>query len=409
LGTTVEYYDFAIYGFMATFLAVNFFPAGDETAALLTTFGTFAVAFLVRLPGGIVFGHIGDRLGRKRALSITIIMMSGATALIGLAPSYATLGIWAAAVLIFCRCVQGFSAGGEYSGAVAFVAENAPRHQRGRHTSMVSVGTYIGTLLASVMALVLTALFPTEAIGQWLWRIPFLLSVPIGVIGFWIRSRLDDTPDFKALREEQAIESAPMREVLRNHKRLVLQLVGLNGTLTGGYYISTIYGSTYLQTVGDHSPSFAFASTSVALVVGGLMYPLSGHLGDRFGRRPVILTGSVAAALLGFPLFALMAYGGPVWALLGHVVLCAVIALIGGSSFVTFVELLRARIRYTGMALGLNLANMLFGGTAPFIAVLLISSTGYDLSPAAFYCFCAVITLVAAVSIPETSGKKLEL
>ena len=126
LGTTVEYYDFAIYGFMATFLAVNFFPAGDETAALLTTFGTFAVAFLVRLPGGIVFGHIGDRLGRKRALSITIIMMSGATALIGLAPSYATLGIWAAAVLIFCRCVQGFSAGGEYSGAVAFVAENPP-------------------------------------------------------------------------------------------------------------------------------------------------------------------------------------------------------------------------------------------------------------------------------------------
>lgn len=211
VGTVVEYYDFGIYGYMATTIAALFFVSDDPTAALLGTFAAFAVAFFLRVPGGIFFGHIGDKYGRKNALSWTILLMVVATAGIGLLPTYVTLGVWATSVLVLCRCLQGFAAGGELGGANAFVSESAPTRWRATQTSMVNTGTYIGSLLASLCALALNSVFTDEQILSWAWRIPFLLSLVIGGVGIWIRNRLDDTPEFKELENKERPRSSPSR------------------------------------------------------------------------------------------------------------------------------------------------------------------------------------------------------
>ncbi|PPJ25708.1 MFS transporter [Nocardia nova] len=411
LGTAVEYYDFGIYGYMATIMAANFFREGNQTAALLATFATFAVAFLVRIPGGIFFGHVGDKFGRKRALTWTILLMSGATAAIAILPTYATLGIWSAVLLIAIRCVQGFAAGGEIAGANTFVAENAPARWRAFQTSFVNSGTYFGSLLASTLALILATTVSEDTLNSWAWRIPFLLSIPIGVIGFWIRSTLDDTSQFDALMKAETVhvEKVPIEELFRSNRREILIIIGLGGAVTGGYYVSSVFAASYLQTAGGHSAKFAFLSTSIALVAGAITLPISGYLGDVVGRKLVLLIGSTSSVVLAFPLFLLIAHGSPIFAIFGHVVLVVLVSLVNGCSLVTYVEMLRARVRYSGIAFCNNVSNTLLGGTAPFIATLLISWTGSKAAPAGYFMFCVALTAVAALFVRETRGMELQL
>jgi MHS family proline/betaine transporter-like MFS transporter len=409
IGTVVEYYDFGIYGYMATFVAMLFFVSEDPTAALLGTFAAFAVAFFMRVPGGILFGHIGDRYGRKRALSWTILLMVAATALIGLLPTYFTLGVWATALLVLCRCVQGFAAGGELGGANAFVAESAPARWRATQTSLVNSGTYLGSLFAALVALAATSLFTEQQMLDWAWRIPFLLSLPIGVIGLYIRSHLDDTPQFKELADQGETKKVPVKTLLVTNWRSVLKIIGLGAVITGGYYIVSVYAATYLQTTAGHSSQLAFASTAVAMVVGAATLPLSGYLADTIGRKKVILIGSVGATLLGFPMFMMMA-AGPAWAaVVGQSVLFVCVSVVNGASFVTYAEMLSASTRYSGIALGNNVTNTVLGGTAPFVATWLIGATGHSLAPAAYFVLTALITLVTVFFVAETRGAELRV
>ncbi|MFD3683290.1 MFS transporter [Nocardiopsis sp. NPDC058631] len=409
IGTVVEYYDFGIYGYMATFVAMLFFVSEDPTAALMGTFAAFAVAFFMRVPGGIFFGHIGDRYGRKQALSWTILLMVLATALIGLLPNYFTLGVWATILLVLCRCVQGFAAGGELGGANAFVAESAPARWRATQTSLVNSGTYLGSLFAALVALAATSLFTEQQMLDWAWRIPFLLSLPIGVIGLYIRSHLDDTPQFKELADQGETKKVPVKTLLVTNWRSVLKIIGLGAVITGGYYIVSVYAATYLQTTAGHSSQLAFASTAVAMVVGAATLPLSGYLADTIGRKKVILIGSVAAALLGFPMFMMMA-AGPAWAaVVGQAVLFVCVSIVNGASFVTYAEMLSASTRYSGIALGNNVTNTLLGGTAPFVATWLISATGQSLAPAGYFVLTALITLVTVFFVAETRGTELRV
>ncbi|WAE74929.1 MFS transporter [Streptomonospora nanhaiensis] len=409
IGTVVEYYDFGIYGYMATFVAMLFFVSEDPTAALLGTFAAFAVAFFMRVPGGILFGHIGDRYGRKRALSWTILLMVAATAVIGLLPTYVTLGVWATALLVLCRCVQGFAAGGELGGANAFVAESAPTRWRATQTSLVNSGTYLGSLFAALVALAATSLFTEQQMLDWAWRIPFLLSLPIGVIGLYIRSHLDDTPQFKELADQGETKKVPVKTLLVTNWRSVLKIIGLGAVITGGYYIVSVYAATYLQTTAGHSSRLAFASTAVAMVVGAATLPLSGYLADTIGRKKVILIGSVGATLLGFPMFMMMA-AGPAWAaVVGQSVLFVCVSVVNGASFVTYAEMLSASTRYSGIALGNNVTNTVLGGTAPFVATWLIGATGQPLAPAAYFVLTALITLVTAFFVAETRGTELRV
>ncbi|MFD7076629.1 MFS transporter [Nocardioides sp. NPDC059952] len=411
LGTVVEYYDFAIYGYMATMIASHFFIESDPTTALLNTFAAFAVAFFLRVPGGIFFGHIGDKYGRKRSLTYTILLMAIATAGIGILPTYATLGVWATAVLVLCRCLQGFAAGGELSGANAFVAENAPARHRAFQTSFVNTGTYLGSLLAALVALGVNTAFSEETISDWAWRVPFLISLVIGLIGLYIRSQLHETDQFEAVQESEDIEQSayPITDVLRHAWRQVLLVVGLGALIVGGYYICSVYAASYLQTEGGHSADVAFTSTCIAMVAAVISLPIAGYLGDRFGRRPVFFTSSGLVVILTIPAFLLMRDGSVGAAIAAQATLAFVIGCNNGVSFSTYAEIFRARYRYSGIALANNFTNMTLGGTAPFIATLLISLTGNNLAPAGFLLFTAVLSFIATFFLPETRGKELEL
>ncbi|MBM7459134.1 MFS transporter [Rhodococcus coprophilus] len=407
VGTVVEYYDFGIYGYMATMVATLFFVSEDETAALLGTFAAFAVAFFLRVPGGIFFGHIGDKYGRKTALSWTILLMVVATAAMGLMPTYATLGVWATALLVLARCLQGFAAGGELSGANAFVSESAPARWRATQTSLVNSGTYLGSLVASLVALGITSVFTEEQILEWAWRVPFLLSVVIGVVGVWIRNHLEDTPQFEELADKGETKKLPFVELLKTSGGSVVKIVMLGALIVGGYYIASVYAATYLQTEGGQTKSVSFLSTSLALVLGVITLPIAGYMADKFGRKPVLFAGSVASAVLGVPMFMLMA-GGTIWqAVLGQSVLFICVSVVNGASFVVYVEMLKASVRYSGIALGNNITNMCLGGTAPFIATYLIDLTGNSLAPAGYFVFCALLTLIAVFTIKETKGIEL--
>lgn len=407
VGTVVEYYDFGIYGYMATMVATLFFVSENETAALLGTFAAFAVAFFLRVPGGIFFGHIGDKYGRKNALSWTILLMVAATAAMGLMPTYATLGVWATVLLVLARCLQGFAAGGELGGANAFVSESAPVRWRATQTSMVNSGTYLGSLAASLVALGITSTFSTEQILEWAWRIPFLLSVVIGVIGIWIRKHLEDTPQFEELADKGETKKLPIKELLKTSGGSVVKIVLLGALIVGGYYIASVYAATYLQTTGGLSSSVAFLSTSLALVLGVITLPIAGYMADKYGRKPVLFTGSAAAAVLGVPMFMLMS-GGTVWqAVVGQSVLFVCVSIVNGASFVVYVEMLKASVRYSGLALGNNITNMCLGGTAPFIATYLIDVTGNSLAPAGYFVFCALLTFGTVFFIKETKGTEL--
>ncbi|WP_020501356.1 MFS transporter [Sciscionella marina] len=409
LGTIVEYYDFGIYGYMATVIGEHFFVKSDSTAGLLGTFATFAVAFFLRVPGGIFFGHMGDKFGRKRALTWTIILMAVATAIMGILPTYATLGVWATVLLTLSRCLQGFAAGGEIGGANSFVSEHAPRRWRAFQTSMVNSGTYIGSLVASLMALALTSGLGEHQVAAWGWRIPFLLSLVIGVVGLWIRSSLDETEQFKDMRDRAEIERVPLFSLLRTSWRHILVVIGLGALITGGYYIASVYAASYLQTAGGRSPQLAFTATCIAMVFGVITLPVSGYLGDRIGRKPVLLFGSAAAVVLGVPMFMLMSDGPAGLAILAPAVLFVCVSIVNGVSFTVYAELLRARFRYSGIALANNVTNMLLGGTAPFIATLLVSVSGNTLAPAAYFVVCALISLIACFFVKETKGKELPL
>ena len=409
VGTVVEYYDFGIYGYMATAVASLFFVSENDTAALLGTFAAFAVAFFLRIPGGIFFGHIGDRYGRKSALSWTILLMVIATVLMGILPTYVTLGVWATAILVLARCLQGFAAGGELGGANAFVSESAPARWRATQTSMVNSGTYLGSLLASLVALGLTSTFSEETIQSWAWRIPFLLSVVIGVVGIWIRNRMEDTPQFEQLAQQGETKKVPVVELFRTSGGSLVKIVFLGAAITGGYYIASVYSATYLQTAGGHSSTLAFLSTSLALVIGVLTLPVAGYCADRYGRKPVLFVGSIAGTLLGVPMFMLMSGQGAWQAVVAQSVLFITVSVVNGASYVTYVEMLKASVRYSGLALGNNVTNMALGGTAPFIATWLIDLTGSSLAPAGYFVFCTALTLVTVFFIKETKGVALQV
>ncbi|WNG92816.1 MFS transporter [Mycobacterium sp. ITM-2016-00318] len=407
IGNAVEWYDFAIYGFLATFIAANFFPAGDDTAALLNTFAIFAAAFVMRPLGGLVFGPLGDRIGRQKVLAVVILLMSASTLAMGLLPTYEAIGIAAPLLLLFLRCLQGFSAGGEYGGGACYLAEFATDRRRGLTVTFIAWSGVVGFLLGSVTVTLLQTLLGDAAMDSYGWRIPFLIAGPLGLVGLYIRLRLTDTPAFQALAASDEVAGSPLREAVRTAWRPILAVIGIMIMFNVGYYVVFTYLPTYFIKTLHFSKTTAFASITVACAVAiVLILPLAA-LSDRIGRKPLLIAGTLAFTVLAYPLFLLLNTGSVAAAIAAHALLAAIESVYISAAVVTGVELFATRVRYSGFSIGYNLCVAAFGGTTPYLVAWLTGSTGNKLAPAFYVIVAAVVSLGTVLTLKESAGRPL--
>jgi MHS family proline/betaine transporter-like MFS transporter len=408
IGNTVEWFDFAVYGYFAATLGAVFFPSENETASLLASFAAFAVAFAARPLGGFFFGPLGDRIGRQRVLATVIILMSAATFIIGILPGYATIGIAAPILLVLVRVLQGFSAGGEFGGGASFMAEYSPVHNRGLMTSWLEFSTLIGFVLGSGSVLLLTSALSEDAMASWGWRIPFLVAGPLGAVGLYIRLKLEDTPEFRALEAAGEVATSPLRETITQNWAPILRVVGITLIQWVGFYMVLTYMFTYLTSQLNFSPVGASLSTLLTLLVAMAVIPPLGALSDRVGRKPVLLASCVGFVLLTYPLFLLMNMGSQAAAVLVHVALGVVLAVFLSTTIAALAELFPTRVRYGGFSIGYNVTGAIFGGTAPLVATYLVSVTGSPLAPAFLLIAAAFVSLIVIATIKETAGTPLQ-
>jgi MHS family proline/betaine transporter-like MFS transporter len=407
IGNAVEWFDFAIYGFLATFIAAKFFPAGNDTAALLNTFAIFAAAFFMRPLGGFVFGPLGDRIGRQRVLAVVILLMSAATLGIGLLPTYASIGVAAPLLLLFLRCLQGFSAGGEYGGGATYLAEYALDRHRGLTVTFIAWSGVVGFLLGSVTVTVLQALLPAAAMDGYGWRIPFLIAAPLGLVGLYIRLRLDDTPQFAALSQINRVASSPLREAATTAWRPILQVIGMFIVFNVGYYVVFTFLPTYFIKTLEFGKTASFVSMSLASVVAlVLILPLAA-LSDRVGRRPLLIGGAAAFVILAYPLFVLLNSGSLAAAITAHCVLAAIESVYVSTAVTAGVELFATRVRYSGFSIGYNVSVAVFGGTTPYVVTWLTATTDNHLAPALYLIVAAVVSLLTLLTLRESAGRPL--
>ncbi|MGH3435207.1 MAG: MFS transporter [Sciscionella sp.] len=407
VGNFVEWFDYASYGYLATTISAVFFPTASPTVGLLATFGVFAISFVVRPFGGILWGHLGDKYGRKSALSISILIMSGATFVIAILPTYASVGLLAPVLLLLVRLVQGFSAAGEYAGASAFLAEYAPDRKRGLHTSVVPASTAAGLLFGSVLATLLTAGLGGQQMATFGWRLPFLLALPLGLVGWYIRSRLEDTPLFRSLEKTEHVARTPMKETFLTYRKPIVLAFGVTLLNAVGFYMLLSYMPTYLSTELHFGQVQSFIATTISLITYIAFIFASGALSDRVGRKTMLIAASALFVVLTVPLFILLGQASFIGVVLIAVLLGALLTMNDGTLACFLTEAFPTRVRYSGFAFSFNTANALFGGTAPFVATLLIGVTGSKLAPAWYLVGAAALTLLAMLSSRETAGKPL--
>jgi len=407
IGNTVEWFDFAIYGFLATYIAEKFFPSGDETAALLNTFAIFAAAFFMRPLGGFFFGPLGDRIGRQKVLALVILLMSCSTFAIGLVPSYDTIGVFAPLLLLFLRCLQGFSAGGEYGSGACFLAEYASDKHRGFVVSFLVWSVVVGFLLGSLTVTGLETVLSEGAMDSYGWRIPFLIAGVLGAVGLYIRLRLGDTPEFEALRDEGEVASSPLKEAVTTSWRPILQIGGLVVIHNVGFYIVFTFLPSYFTKTLGFTKTDAFVSITVASLVALILIPPLGALSDRIGRKPLLIVGSLAFAVFAYPLFLMLNAGSLAVAIAAHAGLAAIESVFVCASLAAGAELFATRVRSSGYSIGYNVSVALFGGTAPYVATWLVARTGNDLAPAYYVIVAALVTLITVLTMRETARRPL--
>ena len=412
MGNFVEWFDYAAYGYLATVIALTFFPQTDATTGLMATFAVFALSFIVRPVGGLIWGHFGDKYGRRSALSWSILIMTVSTFCIGILPGYNLIGLWAPALLLLIRMVQGFSASGEYAGASAFLAEYAPDGKRGFYTSIVPASTAAGLLFGALFVACMHALMTSENLHDWGWRLPFLLAAPFGLVGRYIRMSLQDSPKFlemeKRLEAKECATHAPVRELLTVHRRAVTIGIGVTCLNAVAFYLLLSYMPTYLSTEMGMSEGDSFIASTVSLATYiGLIF-MMGKLSDRYGRKTMLVTASVLFLLLTFPLFGMLGNPSLVVILMIQIAFGAILAMNDGTLPCFLAEIFPTRVRFSGFAFSFNVANAVFGGTAPFIATWLIHMTGNKMAPAWYLLAAAAVALVAMLASRETAHKALQ-
>jgi MFS family permease len=401
VGTMIEWYDFYIFGSLAAIISTQFFPGGSPTAAFLKTLATFAVGFAVRPLGALVFGRIGDLTGRKFAFLATLLIMGGSTAAIGFLPGYARIGIAAPISLVILRLLQGLALGGEYGGAAVYVAEHAPDGRRGFYTSFIQTTATLGLFLSLAVILIVRAIVGEDAFKIWGWRIPFVISLLLVAISYYIRMRLRESPLFSILKETGKTSQAPIQESFGTWARWKVFLVVLFGATAGQavvWYTGQFYALLYLQTVLKVPLVTSYVIVAVALILGAPLFIFFGSLSDRIGRKKIMMAGNLLAALLYLPIYhAMKLYSSPVnaVALTGLVFIQVVfVTMVYGPIAAFLVEAFPAKIRYTSLSLPYHFGNGWFGGFLPIIATALVAKTGNIYAGLAFPIVVALITFV---------------
>jgi MHS family proline/betaine transporter-like MFS transporter len=419
LGNAMEWFDFGIYSYLAVTIGHVFFPSGNDTVQLLSSFATFAVAFLVRPLGGMVFGPLGDKIGRKKVLAATMIMMAIGTGAIGLIPSYATIGFWAPVLLILFRLVQGFSTGGEYGGASTFIAEYAPDKRRGFFGSFLELGTLAGYVGAAGLVTLLTAWLGSDTMEAWGWRLPFLVAAPLGLVGVYLRLKLDETPAFQKLEAESAHASeaadtvettatGDLADIFRTYWPTLILCIALVGAYNITDYMLLSYMPTYL------SDELGYSETHGLLILIGVMVLLMaiinqvGRLNDRYGRKPLLMTGMLGFLLLSAPAFLLIGQGSILAISVGMLMLGLSLVCLLGTMSAALPALFPTHVRYGSLSVGYNLSASLFGGTTPLVITALISLTGSNLMPAYYAMAAALVGVIAVACMKETAQMPLE-
>ena len=406
MGNATEWFDYGVYAAVATYITSHFFP-GD-----LGTLGTMlalAVSFVLRPVGGLVWGPLGDRLGRKSVLALTIVLMSVATAAIGILPTHQQVGVLAPILLIALRVVQGFSTGGEYGGAATFMAEYAPDDKRGHYGSFLEFGTLAGFAGGTAFVLLLRTLLGEEAMADWGWRLPFFVALPLGLVGLYLRSRLDESPVFEesqSSREQDTTWAGELKDLFTRYWPQILTMGGMVVALNVVNYTLLTYQQTYLEKTVGIEASHANMILLIGQVVMMFMLPAFGSLSDRVGRKPMWLFSLLGLFVMAIPMYLLMAQGF-IWAIVGFTVLGALYIPQLSTISATFPAMFPTSVRFAGFAISYNIATAAFGGTAPLVSEWGIESTGWDVFPAAYMMVGCLVGLIALFFYRETAGCSL--
>jgi MHS family proline/betaine transporter-like MFS transporter len=410
VGNAMEWFDFGIYSFLAVIIGKVFFPEIDPSIQLIYAFATFAVAFIARPIGGMFFGMLGDRIGRKNVLAITMILMSVATLSIGLIPSFASIGIAAQILLLSARLVQGFSTGGEYAGAMTYLAETTPDKKRSFMASGLEVGTLVGFIAGAGLVTLLTYILGSETMTAWGWRIPFFIAAPLGIIGFYFRNHLDETPAFEAMNQtiEERKENTSLKEVFTGHWRALL----ICTAIVIFYNVMSYSVLTYMPSYMSEELEFSEAKGLFLLVLVMIaMIPMvlaMGRLSDRIGRNRVLKAGLIGTILLSVPAFMLVGSGNTYAVFFGLLILGALLSTMQGSLPALLPSLFYTKVRYGALAITYNTATSLFGGTTPLLVAWLVTATGNKMMPAYYLmAMCVFGIVIVTLFVKETAGRSL--
>lgn len=411
LGNAIEWFDYGIYGYLVTYMSANFFTFGDNEGALPTVlaFLTFAVSFLVRPLGGIILGPLGDRIGRQKVLVVTVLLISVASALIGVLPTFDQIGYWAPILLVLLRMLQGFSAGGEYAGAAVFMSEHAPDNRRGLYGSFLEFGTLAGASAAAILCTTLISIVGDDGMLAFWWRVPFWVTLLLGAVALWIRSSLQESETFKEGAAQDDAKSAwqSLGQLFTRYPLQVLKLFGFVILINVAFYIVLTYLPSYLSTtLGQDSAAANWTLVAIQVLMMVVIAPI-GALSDRIGRKPVLIAASLGFTLLSIPAVMILQQG-TVWAnLLGIGILGLCLVAVTSTISSTMPALFPTSVRYSGFAIGYNFSTAIFGGTAGAMNTWLVEATGNPLVPGFYLCAAGVIGVLTVLTFHETAGRSL--
>ncbi len=394
IGNGLEWYDFALYGYFATTIGKLFTDTQDHYVQLISAYIIFAAGFISRPLGGVLFGYLGDKFGRKCSLTVSLLMMAVPTACIGLLPTYAMIGFWAPILLAVVRLLQGLSLAGQFSGSITFIVEHAPVGKRGLAGSAAILSLCGGMLLGSAVATLFAHHLTQEALEQWGWRVPFILGGAIAYVGFYIREYTEESPHYVKAKAQGTLSQKPVREAFAHHYVELLRGIGIYMAVTVPFYTLTVFLNGFLHVLG-HSMKDALLMGTISMVVLMVLAPFTGWLTDKLGRKPVLMTTAVVFFLAAYPIFVLMTAPGFASALTGELLFAVIVAFFIGAAPAIFVELFPTSVRYTGMSISYNICAALFGGTTPAVETWLVENTHMQAVPAFYIMFCAVVSFFA--------------